>query len=69
VLVGLLYLDRFQVNILFWPLFSKALFVSLEGKGGEGLEKKEGVSGRNRGHWKEGLWGVCFSSKYKTLLI
>lgn len=28
----------------------KALFASYEGKGGEGLDKNEGVSGRNRGH-------------------
>jgi len=34
---------------------SKALFASLEGKGRKGLEKKEGVSERNSGHWKEGL--------------
>jgi len=29
--------------------------VSLKGKGRKCLEKKEGVSERNRGHWKEGL--------------
>jgi len=29
----------------------------------------EGVSRRNRGHWKEGLCVAYFSSKYKTLLI
>ena len=33
------------------------------------MAKKEGVSGRNRGHWEEGLWGTYFSSKYITLLI
>jgi len=31
------------------------LFASLEEKGRKGLEKKEGVSERNRGHWKDGL--------------
>jgi len=30
----------------------KALFASLEGKGGEGLGKKEQASGRNRGKWE-----------------
>jgi len=30
------------------------LFVSLEGKGKKDLKKtKEGVSGRNKGYWKE----------------
>jgi len=43
--------------------------VHLEGNGRKDLEKKEGVSGRNKGYWKEGLWGDYFSSKYKTLLI
>jgi len=32
-------------------------------------KKKEGVSGENRGIWKEGFWGPYFLSKYKTLLI
>ena len=27
--------------------------------------KKEGVSGRNRGHWKEGLWGLIFLQNIK----
>lgn len=31
---------------------SKAVFVSLEGKESEGLKKEEGISERNRGHWR-----------------
>ena len=46
-----------------------ALFASSEGKGGEGLEKKEEISGRNRGHWEKKFWWAYFSSKYKILLI
>jgi len=38
-------------------------------RGGKGLGKKEGVSGRNRGHWKTRALGIYFSSKYKTLFI
>jgi len=37
--------------------------VSFEGKGRKDLEKKEGISGRNRGDWKYGLWGAYFSLK------
>jgi len=37
----------------------------LEGKEGKGLGKKEGISGRNRGYWKEGLWVAYFSSNIK----
>ena len=33
-------------------IITKALFASLEGKGGEGFGKKEGASGRNRVHWE-----------------
>jgi len=46
--------------------------VSLEGKERKGLKKekkKEGVSERNIGHRKEGLWMTYFSSKYETLLV
>jgi len=29
------------------------------------LEKNEGVSGRNRGHWKEGFWRLIFLQNIK----
>jgi hypothetical protein len=34
--------------------------VSLEWRGGEGFEKKEGISGRNRRHWEERTLEVNF---------
>jgi len=38
-------------------------------KGREGRiwkeKKKEGVSGKNRGHWEEGLWGFIFLQNIK----
>jgi len=34
----------------------------LERNGEEGLGKKEGASGINRGKWEGELWGVNFSS-------
>jgi len=36
------------------------LFASLERKGGEGFGKKEGTSGRNRGHWERRALGGSF---------
>jgi len=39
--------------------------VSWEGKRGEGLIKKEGVSGRNRGHLEERLRGLIFLKNIK----
>jgi hypothetical protein len=61
---------------LFWPMItahslpvntyfltnSKALFASLEGKGGKDLGKKEWSSGWNRGKWERRVLGVNFSS-------
>jgi len=43
-------------------VYIKALFASLEGKGGEGFGKKEGARGINRVHGRGGLWEVNFSS-------
>jgi len=55
-------------------LFPKALFASLEEKGGEGFGKKKGANGRNRGQlepkgfWRNsnyirgGFWGVYMNS-------
>jgi len=40
-----------------------------KGREGRVWKKKEGVSERNGGHWEEGLLGVYFFSKYKTLLV
>jgi len=51
-------------SILTYP---KALFASLEGKGEEGLGKKEVEEIEDIG--RKGLWGAYFSSKYKTFLI
>jgi len=45
------------------------LLCEFGGEGREGLKKKERVKGRNRGHWKDGLWRAYVSSKYKTLFI
>jgi len=39
-------------------LISRALFASLEGKGGEDFRKKEGANGKNREFWEGRLWRV-----------
>ena len=46
------YANRFPLNLLRVRRKQeiKALFRSLEGRGGEGFGKKEGASGRNRRH-------------------
>jgi hypothetical protein len=41
----------------------------LEGKGEEGLEKRKEQVKEIDDIGKRGLWGIYFSSKYKTLLI
>jgi len=37
----------------------------LDRKGWEGLEKKEGISRKNRGHCEEGFWGLIFLQNIK----
>jgi len=43
------------------------LFACLEGKGGD-LKKKEGVCGKNRGHWKEGFGDIKSKEELKNCI-